>query len=163
MTREDGEYRHELMDEVSRLRQNGDKHELGLKLRELGEFERRLPGRHADVIDHYGEAIELLGQCDDRSRLVHTIRHLGNIYHEDGNMFAAEPLLAEAVNIYREIGDQASLDYANAVRSLAVFYEDIGKTDKALPLLHDAAKLYKAHQIKEGVDEMNRRITKLEN
>ena len=90
----------ELTGKVASLRRTGDKFELAKGLRDLGKFERRFPSKRGDFLTHYREAVELFRSCDDPLRLAHTVRHLGNIYHEDGNMIAAEACLSESLEIY---------------------------------------------------------------
>ncbi len=59
-------------------------------------------------------------------RLAHTIRHLGDVYNDDGNRRAAEPCYREALEIYRAHPDAPRLDLANAIRSLAVLTGESG-------------------------------------
>ncbi len=152
----------ELAQRVRTLRQSKDSYQLANALRELGEFERRFPAKRADVLRHYQEAVELFRSCDDHLRLAHTVRHLGNIYHEDGDMDAAGKCLTEAINIYHNNGDRKSLDYANAIRSLAALKDDINDLVSAKRLWIAARDLYIFHRIEDGVNETGRRIKRIE-
>ncbi len=104
---------------VQQLRQDGDRGELALALRDLGELERRLPDAEA-AREHYEEAVAISVRSASRLRLAHTVRHLGDVHHDAGRAAQAEPCYHEALVLYRGHSQLPALDLANAIRSLAV-------------------------------------------
>ena len=88
------------------------------ELRERGESARRRDGSMA-LKTRRGSCCLVSGGCTS-SVLAHTIRHLGDVYLEDGSPELAEPCYHEALELYRCHEGSSSLDLANAVRSLAV-------------------------------------------
>jgi tetratricopeptide (TPR) repeat protein len=90
----------------------------GRELRQRGESARRRDNATARLC--YEEAVLLYRGVDELLALAHTIRHLGDVYHEQGRPDLAEPCYHEALGLYRTYEKGSSLDLANAIRSLAV-------------------------------------------
>jgi len=88
------------------------------ELRRRGEAARRKDG--AEARQCYEEAVVFFREINEPLVLAHTIRHLGDVYREQGYLDSAEPCYHEALGLYRSHEDGSSLDFANAVRSLAV-------------------------------------------
>lgn len=72
-----------------------DRLALARELRERGESERRRDGAMARLC--YEEAVVLLREFDEPLVLAHTIRHLGDVYLEQGRPDLAEPCYLEAL------------------------------------------------------------------
>lgn len=68
-------------------------------LRKRGELARRRDGNMARKC--YEEAVELFRQLDEPLVLAHTVRHLGDVYCEEGLPHLAEPCYLEALGLYR--------------------------------------------------------------
>ena len=66
--------------------------------------------------------------------LAHTLRHLGDLHHDDGRDDLAEPLYDEALALYRA-SNAPPLDLANAIRSLAVINRHRGLVGRSVPPL----------------------------
>ena len=89
--------------------------------------------------------------------LAHTIRHLGDVYLEQGRPDLAEPCYHEALALYRTYTeDDSSLDLANAVRSLAVL-----RWEQARTLWEEARALYTNLNIEAGIKESTARVSAL--
>ena len=88
------------------------------KLRKTGESARRRDGATAQKC--YEESVALLRQLEEPLLLAHTVRHLGDVYHEQGRSDLAENGYLLALSLYRKHQDRSPLDLANAIRSLAV-------------------------------------------
>jgi hypothetical protein len=88
--------------------------------------------------------------------LAHTVRHLGDVYHEEGFSGLAEPCYHEALSIYRNHETSPSLDLANAIRSLAVL-----RWEQAKVLWEEARDLYSAVGIEAGIKEGTDRLKAL--
>lgn len=126
----------------------------GQELRRRGESARRTDGAMARLC--YEEAVVLFRETDEPLVLAHTIRHLGDVYLEQGRPDLAEPCYHEALGLYRSHADESSLDLANAVRSLAVL-----RWEQAKVLWEDARTLYTALSIEVGIKESAARVAAL--
>lgn len=144
---------------VETLRREGTRLDLAVGLRNLGEVERALDAGAAR--QHYQEAVALLRTLDQPLRLAHTIRHLGDIYHDGGEAALAEPCYDEALALYRRHGGPEPLDLANAIRSMAVLQEEKGEVESARRLWDEARDLYTVARIPEAVVETSARLTRL--
>jgi len=105
------------------------------ELRRRGESARRRDGVMARR--SYEEAVSLFREVDEPLVLAHTIRHLGDVYHEQGCPDLAEPCYHEALGLYRSHADGSSLDFANCIRSLAVL-----RWEQAKALWEEARDFY---------------------
>jgi tetratricopeptide (TPR) repeat protein len=133
-------------------RRSSARRELVEALKGIAQIERDL-GRRADALPSYEEAVSVCREIGDPLLLAHTLRHLGDLHHDDGRDDLAEPLAAEALALYRT-PDAPPLDLANAVRSLAV----IRNTED---LWEEAFHLYVATNVPPGVAESSLRLAKL--
>jgi len=106
-------------------------------LRELAE-QHRASGNAAEARAAYEESVRLLRQCDNPLRFAHTIRHLGDVYYEQGERDRAAVAYDEALAVYRSRPDARVLDVANAVRSLAVLRDTEELWQEALDLYRKA-------------------------
>jgi tetratricopeptide (TPR) repeat protein len=104
----------------------------------------------------YEEAVALFRETDELLVLAHTIRHLGDVYLEQGRPDLAEPCYDEALGLYRSHADERSLDMANAVRSLAVL-----RWEQAKILWEEVRTLYTGLSIEAGVKESTARVAAL--
>ena len=124
------------------------------ELRRRGESARRRDGAMARLC--YEEAVLLFRQADEPRVLAHTIRHLGDVYLEQGRPDLAEPCYHEALALYRKHADDSSLDLANALRSLAVL-----RWEQTRTLWEDVRALYTGLNIEAGIKESTARIAAL--
>ena len=104
----------------------------------------------------YEEAVAMFREVDEPLVLAHTIRHLGDVYHEQGRPDLAEPCYHEALGLYRSHEDGPSLDLANALRSFAVL-----RWEQTRALWEEVRGLYTAVGIEAGVKESAARIAAL--
>ena len=126
----------------------------GQELRRRGESARRRDGAMARLC--YEEAVALFREADEPLALAHTMRHLGDVYLEQGRPDLAEPCYHEALALYRSHAYEQSLDLANAVRSLAVLRWEQAKT-----LWEEVRTLYIGLSIGAGVKESSDRVAAL--
>ena len=124
--------------------------DLGKALRELAETERKLHNSTA-ACQHYEEASNILRRTGPPLLFAHTIRHLGDLYMHDRNLAQAEHCYLKALEIYRQQNNTHSLDYANALRSLAALKTQTGPSAAARDLWQQVRNLYIALDIPEGV------------
>lgn len=124
------------------------------ELRQRGEASRR---RHAPVARQcYEEAVALFRRVGEPLVLAHTIRHLGDVYREQRCPDLAEPCYQEALGLYRTHEDDSSLDFANAIRSLAVL-----RWEQTRALWESVRDLYTALNIEPGIKESATRVAAL--
>jgi tetratricopeptide (TPR) repeat protein len=102
---------------------------------------------------HYGVALTMARAQGEPLLIAHIARHLGDIYRKNGRNDKAEPLLKEAIAIYRSNLGTKVLDIANALRPLALLYTALGNKHSALELWQEARTFYLAIGINEGVAE----------
>lgn len=129
--------------------------------RELAELARQradVPAAQA----HYERAVSLLRSSEDRLKLAHTIRHLGEVHAEQGHLALAEECLAESLQMYRSHPSPSTLDLANAIRAYAALKTQSGDHQAARPLWVEAGELYAAVGVAEGVAECRRRVARIE-
>lgn len=144
---------HDLFAEAAaRSRASGARRELVEALKGIAQIERDL-GRRADAVPSYEEAVSVCRELGDPLLLAHTLRHLGDLHHDDGRDDLAEPLSAEALALYRT-SEAPPLDLANAVRSLAVIQDSAA-------LWEEAFHRYVATNVPPGVAESALRLAKL--
>ncbi len=124
------------------------------ELRRRGEAARRRDRALARLC--YEEAVALFRETDEQLLLAHTIRHLGDVYHEQGRPDLAEPCYHEALGLYRDHKDDSSLDLANAIRSLAVL-----RWEQARGLWEEVRDLYSTLHIEAGIKESTARVAAL--
>jgi tetratricopeptide (TPR) repeat protein len=124
------------------------------ELRQRGEAARRKD--NATARQCYEEAVTLFRQVGPPLVLAHTIRHLGDVYREQGLPDLAEPCYLEALELYRNHDDGSSLDFANAIRSLAVL-----RWEQAKKLWESVQGLYTALNIEPGIKESAARVAAL--
>jgi tetratricopeptide (TPR) repeat protein len=123
-------------------------------LRKRGEWARRRDG--ATARQCYEESVAILRQLERPLILAHTVRHLGDVYSEEGSRDLAESCYDEALNLYRNHSDRSPLDLANAIRSLAVL-----RSEQAKALWEEAREIYATVGIDAGVKEATARVTAL--
>ena len=145
--------------ELSRQQENIP--ELAWATRWLGEIERKLHDPAAARL-HYEEAVKLYRGLSDPLVFAHTIRHLGDVYHESKLPELAEPCYREALEVYRAHTEAAPLDVANAIRSLAVLTSELGERDQARNLWEEARALYTTVGVQAGVAESLARLARLD-
>ena len=109
----------------------------------------------------YKLAVASARRRDDRLRLAHRVRHLGDAYYYAGRWALAEPCYLEALSIYRSDNQTRPLDLANAVRSLAVLKHQGGASDEARRLWQEAHDLYTVLEVAAGIAESAARLALL--
>jgi tetratricopeptide (TPR) repeat protein len=113
----------------------------------------RREGRLDEAAQHYALALIESRAHGEKLRTAHIARHLGDIHRENGLSGEAEPLLKEAVEIYRSSLDTKVLDLANALRPLALLHDSLGDHRSAQELWQEARALYSAIGVADGVSE----------
>ena len=73
----------------------------------------------------------------------------------------AEPLFLEAETLYRELGEDATLDLANTLRGLALVNQSLRKPDVARARWVDARALYAQCNIDAAVAECDKQMARV--
>ena len=117
-------------------------------------------GRSDAALRLYREAVPLCRRGDDPLALAHTLRHLGDVLRKTDSR-EAERRYDEALGIYREHPARPVLDFANAVRPMAILRETLGERDEARALWREARDLYREAGLKDGVAESSAHLERL--
>lgn len=149
-----------LLDGMEACRQTGQKAELALVLKALGQIERDM-GNPEIALPLYEEAVMIYRDQDQPLALAHTIRHVADIQQDLGRAELAEGNYREALAIYRDHPETSPLDLANAIRGLAILASDTAKNEEARALWQEAHDLYAAVNVEPGVKESSRRLAVL--
>jgi tetratricopeptide (TPR) repeat protein len=131
-----------------------DRITLAQELRQRGESARRRDPATARRC--YEEAVELFRGVAEPLVLAHVVRHLGDVYLEQGCPELAEPCYLQARDLYLSQGDKASLNFANAVRSLAML-----RWEQSKALWREVHVLYTDLKVEPGIEESKFRVAAL--
>ena len=135
-----------------------DRPSLAEALSGLAQAERGIGNLEA-AAHHYANAAVLYRELGLRERLAFAIRHEADIRREAGKAVEAEPLYLEAEEIYRQLGEQATLDLANTLRGLALVYESTAKNDASKALWQEARELYAKCNVDAGIAECDEKLS----
>ena len=91
----------------------------------------------------------------------HAVRHLADGYRSTGRLAEAEACYDEALALYAAADEPPALDYANALRPMAILKESLGETDEARDLWQQAKSLYATVPIAAGVAECEEHLARL--
>ena len=149
-----------LVDAVAICRDVGAQRELVHALRKLGHVEQEM-GREDATRALYEEAVTVSRSQGDPLLLAHSVRHAGDIHRRIGRTEAAEECYDEALVLYRNHDQPPKLDFANAIRPMAILKEDAGKVEEAKELWQEARDLYAEVDVQEGVDECSHHLAQL--
>jgi len=111
--------------------------------------------------DHYAEAAKRYREQHDMLAYAHSIRHMADIYQQEGNVVDAKPLYEEALELYRSNLNTKLLDLANTIRPYAILIEQEGNLDLARALWKEARTLYGSLRLDVGVSECDAHLSRL--
>ncbi|MCY3972284.1 MAG: tetratricopeptide repeat protein [Acidobacteria bacterium] len=152
--------RQQLKEAVDLCREAEADRELATALRRLGHAEQDA-GRIEAATARYEEAVVVARRTGDPLLQAHAIRHLGDAHRAARRLAAAETCYDEALALYAAEDEPPPLDYANAIRPMALLKEALGETDDARLLWQRAKTLYAAVPIGAGVAECEENLTRL--
>ena len=90
------------------------------------------------------EALTIQRGLNDSKMLAHVVRHMADTLQSAGRHGEAEPYYREMLSSYQSAPNVPPLEMANALRSIALHEENMGKTDDARHLWQDARSHYAA-------------------
>ncbi len=149
-----------LAEAVALFRAAGAVTELVAALGKLGHAEEDA-GRGDAALACREEAVAVARRAGRPMPLAHAVRHLGDLHRKSGRLAPAEACYAEAVALYGGQDDPPALDYANALRPMAILNETLGRTEEARTLWRRARDLYGAVPVEAGVAECRERLARL--
>lgn len=150
----------DLSEAVGLCRGDAAKGDLAQALKRLAQIKRDLG--HGDAARAlYEQAVAIYRQEGGALELAHTIRHLGDVHRHEGNAKLAEDCYLEALALYRSEKATPPLDFANAIRPLAILKDDAGKVEEARRLWEEARELYAGVNVEAGVAESSARLARL--
>jgi len=152
--------RRRLTQAVALSRRTDDTRTLVTALRRLGHVEHDA-GRHDDAVGRYEEAVAVARKATDPMLLGHAVRHLADGCRSTGRLAEAEACYDEALALYAAAEEPPALDYANALRPLALLRETQGRTEEARHLWRRARALYARIPIRAGVTECDEHLTRV--
>lgn len=152
--------RKQLTEAVMLRREAGDDRKLATAVRRLGHAEQDA-GRDDVAAGRYEEAVAAARRTDDPLLLAHAIRHLGDAHRSARRFAVAETCYDEALALYAAVDEPPALDYANAIRPMAILKEALGETDEARLLWQRAKALYATVPIVAGVTECDENLSRL--
>lgn len=157
-----GQVRRLLVEAVAICREIGSQRELAVALGRLGHVEQDT-GRVAAALAAFQEAASVARGSGDGRLLAHAVRHVGDLHRHAGRLAEAEACYDEALSVYGrlEAATTAPLDYANALRPMAILKEELGQVDEARVLWRRARDLYGAAGIEAGVAECADHLVRL--
>lgn len=137
----------------------GSEQHLILALTGLGQIARDRADL-GDAQQHYADALAVCRHHSPPLVIAHIARHLGDIYRENGLPAEGEPLLMEAIAIYRQDPNTEPLDLANAIRPLALLKTELGEIEVAHPLWDEALVLYTVASVPSGIAECSAQLAR---
>lgn len=149
-----------LVEAVALCRAAGANRELVTALGKLGHAEEDA-GRDDAALACRDEAVAVARRAGHPMTLAHAVRHLGDLHRKAGRLAGAEACYAEALALYGGHDDPPALDYANALRPMAILKETLGRTDEARTLWRRARDLYGAIPVEAGVAECTEHLARL--
>ncbi len=138
--------------------EEGDRPSLAEALCGLGQAERDIGNLEAARL-HYAGAATLYREIGPPQRLAYAIRHEADVLRQECRAAEAEPLYLEAASIYRQQGEQATLDLANTLRGLALVADSSAKPEASKPLWQEARQLYAKCNAAAGVAECDQKLS----
>ncbi len=112
-------------------------------------------GNLTQAIDLAHQALALYDDesLDDKELLVYAQRHLADFQRRAGLRDEALESYEAALATYRELGDSYSLDFANALRGIALALEEAGEQERANDAWNAAGNIYTRLEIADGIAE----------
>ena len=158
--------RDDLVKAVALCRESADPVELAQALHLLANLEHDLH-RDDPALTVWLEAVAILREADNPLQLAHKVRHVGDLHRHCGRLDDADGCYEEAAALYRTHDKPGSLNYANAVRPMALLKEQLGDRKQALALWREARELYAGINIEgldsqPALDECDKHVARLE-
>ena len=160
--RQQGEHRRVLFiarEYLLQARKIGDKASEALFLKIHAQIESD-NGHFEESVKIYKQIERIYIELGDQQRQMHTLRHIGTIYHELGKLECAEKCLAQVVGAYQK-NLPSRLEAANAYRIYAIVLEELEQVERAAEYWEKAKSHYLESGVEDGVKECNMHLSHL--
>jgi tetratricopeptide (TPR) repeat protein len=127
----------------------------------LAQAERGIGNLEA-AAHQFSNAAILYREMGQQERLAFALRHQADVLRELLRFSEAEPLYLEAENIYRQLGEPATLDLANTLRGLALLNKATGRLQESKALWQEARQLYSKCNVNAGIEECDKQLSEHE-
>lgn len=107
------------------------------------------------------QAIALFRRAGDGGALAHALRHAGDMFVAQGQFAYAAAHLHEALDLYRADTEAPPLDFANALRSVALLAEALNEPAEARYYWGEARGHYAGQGVEAGVREAEAHLAAL--
>lgn len=119
-------------------------------------------GRTKKSLESYKNALTLAEVDSEEEQIAHITRHIADVECEIGDLKSSRSHYEKALSYYRNNVSKYSLNYANAIRGLAVLKEKTVEYSDAKKLWKEAKIIYEKLKIETGIKECMARLKKLE-
>lgn len=114
------------------------------------------------AVEFSKQSIAHYEQAQLQDKIAHATRHLADLQSQLGQLEASEANFRKVLSVYQGQSNTHPGNLANAVRAFAVLLEKTPKKQEALQHWKQAKELYANVGIKEGVEEAETSIRRLE-
>ena len=119
-------------------------------------------GRNKKSLESYERALSLAEVDSEVEQIAHITRHIADVECEIGDLKSSMSHYEKALKYYRNNVSSYSINYANAIRGLAVLKEKMVDYSDAKKLWKEAKSIYDKLKIETGIKECIARLKKLE-
>lgn len=106
-----------------------------------------------EALKYYKQIERIYIALEDQAKQMHTLRHIGALYHELKEHQCAEKCLVQVVDF---MGDRTDMEAANTFRIYALTLAGIGDKPRSTDFWQKARDIYEGYDIEEGVAECDR-------
>ena len=103
-----------------------------------------------ESLSYYKQIERIYIELKYEVKQMHTLRHIGSLYHELKEYQCAEKCLIQVVDF---TGSRNDMEAANTFRSYALALEGLGDKSRAMSFWQKAKDIYQTFDIEEGVAE----------
>lgn len=108
-----------------------------------------------ESLKYYKQIERIYIELEDQVRQMHTLRHIGSLFHELKEYECAEKCLVQVVGF---IGNRTDMEAANTFRVYALALEGLDKKPSSISFWQRAKDIYQAYDIEEGVTECDQHL-----
>jgi tetratricopeptide (TPR) repeat protein len=123
----------------------------------LAQAERGIGNLEA-AAHQFSNAAILYRDLGQPERLAFAMRHQADVLRELLKFSEAEPLYRQAEQIYRQLGEPATMGLANTLRGLALIKRATARLEESKTLWQQARQLYSKCKVTAGVEECDKQL-----
>lgn len=119
-------------------------------------------GSNKKSLESYRNALSIAEVESEQEQIAHITRHIADVECEIGDLKSSKSHYEKAIEYYKKNVGNYSLNYANAIRGLAVLKEKMVDYSDAKKLWKEAMLIYQKLKIETGIKECVTRLKKLD-